>query len=93
MAFCPPGKADLGQEAKFDSNIAKQGLDDWLIAEGPMLVKMTLVLLHRAAQIVYEQVTEAQLAKQFASQNQASPGPFARAGLGYLERGVLAIGR
>ncbi len=78
LAFCPPGKADPGQEADSHSNLAKQGLDDWLIAEGPMLVARTLVLLHRAAQIFYEQVTEAHLAKQFALQNRLrlahSPG-------------------
>ena len=69
LAFCPPGKAGPGQEAESDLNIAKQGLDDWLIAEGPMLVTRALVLLYKAAQIVYEQVSEAQLAKQFASRN------------------------
>ena len=78
MAFCPPGKADPGQEADSHSNIAKQGLDDWLIAEGPMLVTRTLVLLYRAAQMNYELVNEAYLAKEFATQNRLhlahSPG-------------------
>jgi putative DNA primase/helicase len=62
---CPPSK---GKEADGTgvSDVGKQGLDDWLAAEGPSFVRKSLELLSFAAQVLYERPSEAYSAEGFA---------------------------
>ena len=78
MCFCPPAKAVPIEGSSAGDDMIKQDLDDWLIADGPMHVRRILPLLYRAAEVLYEQATEAYLAREMAAKNTShlaySPG-------------------
>ncbi|WP_419806002.1 phage/plasmid primase, P4 family [Terriglobus sp.] len=64
--FCPPVRSK-GQEGDIaEESVAKQGLDDWLVAAGAGPVKRALPLLHLAGLIRQEGLPDTIVASRFA---------------------------